>query len=54
MSKLLDAVHEMACDLYKAGAMDEITMRQIDAMCLSPKKAQANGERLAETIDARE
>ena len=39
MSKLLDAVHEMACDLYKAGAMDEITMRQIDAMCLPEKKS---------------
>lgn len=38
MSELLEAVHEMAQDLYKAGAMDEITMRQIDALCLPEKK----------------
>lgn len=29
---------EMAQDLFKAGAMDEITMRNIDALCLPRKR----------------
>ena len=37
MSEILDIAHEMAQDLFKAGAMDEITMREIDALCLPPK-----------------
>ena len=39
MSEILDIVHEMAQDLFKAGAMDEITMRQVDALCLPRKRA---------------
>lgn len=38
MSELLEAAHEMAQGLYKVGAVDEITMRQIDALCLPEKK----------------
>ncbi len=38
MSEILDIAHEMAQDLFKAGAMDEITMRKIDALCLPPKR----------------
>lgn len=38
MSEILDIAHEMACDLFRVGAMDEITMRKIDALCLSPKR----------------
>lgn len=38
MSEILDIAHEMACDLFKAGAMDEITMRKMDALCLPPKR----------------
>ena len=38
MSEILDIAHEMAQDLFKAGAMDEITMREIDALCLPPKR----------------
>jgi len=34
MSKILDISHEMAQDLFKVGAMDEITMRKVDALCL--------------------
>jgi putative transcriptional regulator len=30
----LDIAREMAQELFKAGAMDEITMRKIDALCL--------------------
>jgi putative transcriptional regulator len=34
MSEILDIAREMAQDLFKTGAMDEITMRKIDALCL--------------------
>ncbi len=34
MSKILDAVHGTARDLRKAGVMDEVTMREFDALCL--------------------
>jgi len=34
MSKILDISHEMAQDLFKVEAMDEITMRKVDALCL--------------------
>ena len=39
MSEILDIAHEMARDLLKAGAMDEITMRKINALCLPTKRA---------------
>jgi putative transcriptional regulator len=39
MSEILDIAHEMARDLFKAGAMDEITMRKIDALCLPSKRS---------------
>lgn len=39
MSEILDIAHEMAKDLLKVGAMDEITMRKIDALCLPPKRS---------------
>jgi putative transcriptional regulator len=38
MSKILDVAHEMARDLVKAGAMDEVTMRKMDALCLPRKR----------------
>ena len=34
MSEILDITHDMARDLFKAGAMDGITMRQVKALCL--------------------
>lgn len=37
-SKILDAVHEGARDLYKAGLMDDVTLREFDAICLPPVK----------------
>ena len=43
MSEILDIANEMARDLFKAGAMDEITMRKIDALCL-PSKPQFRAE----------
>ena len=39
MSKsILDAVHESAKDLHKAGVMKEATLREFDALCLPPVK----------------
>lgn len=35
-SKILDAVHEGARELYAAGAIDQVTMREFDRACLSP------------------
>ena len=39
MSEILDIANEMARDLFKVGAMDEITMRKIDALCLPPQRS---------------
>lgn len=35
---ILKSVHETAKGLRKAGAMDEMTMREFDALCLPPVK----------------
>ena len=35
MSEILDIAHEMAQDLFRVGAMDEITMREMEALCAS-------------------
>ncbi|MBF0461206.1 MAG: DNA-binding transcriptional regulator [Magnetococcales bacterium] len=37
-SAILDVAHDMACALVKVGAMDEITKRKLDALCLPPKR----------------
>ena len=37
-SEILDVVHETARDLHRAGAMDEMTLREFDALCLPPVK----------------
>jgi putative transcriptional regulator len=36
---ILSVVHETAKDLHKAGIMDEVTMREFDALCLPRIKA---------------
>jgi len=36
--KILDAVHQTAKGLHKAGTMDAKTMREFDALCLPPVK----------------
>lgn len=33
-SQILDAVHDTAKGLFKAGAMDQITLREFDQLCL--------------------
>jgi putative transcriptional regulator len=38
MSRILDAVHADAEGLYEAGLLDEVTMRELDALCLPPLK----------------
>lgn len=35
---ILEVVHESAKDLHDAGFMDDMTMREFDAMCLPPVK----------------
>ena len=35
-SAILEAVHETAQGLYKAGVMDLVTMREFDRLCLPP------------------
>ena len=35
---ILDVVHEGAKDLQNAGVLDEVTMREFDALCLPPGK----------------
>lgn len=37
MSDILDSAHDLAKDLHAVGAMDTITMRMMDELCL-PKK----------------
>src|ERR1700719_4843514 len=50
-SKVMAAVHETASDLHGVGGMDKRTMRQFDALCLTPiqemtpKKIRALRER---------
>lgn len=39
MSEILVIAHDMAHDLLKAGALDEMTMRKVNALCLPPKRA---------------
>lgn len=35
---ILDAVHETAKGLHKAGVMKDVTLREFDALCLPPVK----------------
>jgi len=35
---LLDIAHEMANDLYGAGVIDAVTLREYDALCISPTR----------------
>ena len=35
-SKLMEAIHETASGLHKTGTMNKKTMREFDALCLTP------------------
>ena len=37
-------VHETACDLHEAGAMDMLTRRKFDKMCLTPVLPMKQGD----------
>lgn len=39
MSQLLDAIHVDAEGLFEDGLLDEITMRELDALCLPPVRS---------------
>lgn len=36
---ILEVVHEGAKDLHEAGLMNDVTMREFDALCLPPVKS---------------
>lgn len=38
MSRILKTVHDTARGLHKAGAMDAVTLREFDVLCLPPVK----------------
>ncbi len=44
VSKILDAVHETAKDMAKAGVMAETTLREFDALCLPKIKQYSPGD----------
>jgi putative transcriptional regulator len=35
-SRLMNTAHEIASDLYEAGIIDSVTMREYDALAISP------------------
>ena len=39
---ILDVVHESAQGLHDAGVMDEITLKEFDALCLPPVKVYSS------------
>lgn len=38
MSEILDNMHDLARSLHRAGAMDEITMKVMDGLCLPERR----------------
>ncbi|MFG5382894.1 helix-turn-helix domain-containing protein [Yoonia sp. R2-816] len=45
MSDILDIAHDMAKDLHEVGAMDDITMRVMDKLCI-PDTPSFDAERI--------
>lgn len=41
---ILDVVHESARDLHDAGVMDEVTLKEFDALCLPPVKVYSSAQ----------
>jgi putative transcriptional regulator len=41
---ILEAVHETAAGLHKAGAMDQVTLREFDRLCLPPVEPLQPGD----------
>lgn len=44
MSEIIDIAYEMAQGLFKVEAIDEISMREVEALCLPVKKSFAPEE----------
>jgi putative transcriptional regulator len=42
--EVLSAAHRLASALHDVGAMDDITMREMDALCLAPPKAYGRAD----------
>ncbi len=49
MSEILDIAHDMAKDLHEVGAMDDITMRVMDRICV-PEKPSFTAFRIKEIM----
>jgi putative transcriptional regulator len=43
-SAILEAVHETAKGLHKAGVMDQVTLREFNRLCLPPVASLAAGD----------
>jgi putative transcriptional regulator len=43
-SAILEAVHDTAKELHKAGVMDQVTLREFDRMCLLPVEPLEPGQ----------
>ncbi len=43
-SPILDAVHDTAKGLHKAGVMDQVTLREFDRLCLPPVEPLQPGQ----------
>ena len=41
---ILEVMHETAKDLHDGGAMNDVTMREFDALCLPPVKKFSAGQ----------
>lgn len=41
---ILEVVHESAKELHDAKVMDEVTMRQFDAMCMKTEKSSTQAQ----------
>jgi putative transcriptional regulator len=45
MSKeILEVVHESAKDLYEAGVLGDVTLKEFDALCLPPVREYSAGQ----------
>ncbi len=50
-SAILEAVHETVAGLHKAGAMDQVTLREFDRLCLLPVEPLDTGEMIQNDIE---
>jgi len=41
---ILDVINETALDLHDAGVMDDVTLKEFDALCLPPGKTYSTAQ----------